>query len=48
MRGALLIIVIVVLLALGAGFLALGFFPPAAPHPLPMNKSIPTSTVGAG
>ncbi|MDA8051349.1 MAG: hypothetical protein M0002_15345 [Rhodospirillales bacterium] len=48
MRRALLIFVILALLALGAGFLSLGAFPPAPPRPLPVTRSIPNSTAGAG
>lgn len=47
-RGGFTIVVIVILLLLGAGFFALGAFPPAAPRPSPVTTIIPTSTVGAG
>lgn len=40
-------IVILVLLVLGAGFLALGAFPPAAPRAGVVTKVIPTQAVGA-
>ncbi|MGH7057150.1 MAG: hypothetical protein ACREFZ_04600 [Acetobacteraceae bacterium] len=46
MRAALLIVVIVVLVGLGGGFLWLGAFPPA-PHVHPVERAIPTSAVPA-
>lgn len=47
MRGTFTVIVIFALLILGAGFLALGEFPPAAPRPGVVTKVIPTQAVGA-
>ncbi|MGH7072497.1 MAG: hypothetical protein ACREFO_21155 [Acetobacteraceae bacterium] len=47
MRGTFTVIVILVLLVLGAGFLALGEFPPAAPRPGVVTKVIPARAVGA-
>lgn len=46
MRIALLFLVIIVLVALGGGFLWLGAFPPA-PHVHQVEKAIPTSAVPA-
>jgi hypothetical protein len=48
MRRAFYIVVIILLLALGVGFLSLGAFPPAPPHAIPMQKAIPINTVGHG
>ncbi|MGH7101359.1 MAG: hypothetical protein ACREFJ_03095 [Acetobacteraceae bacterium] len=47
MRGTFAVIVVLVLLLLGVGFLALGEFPPAAPRPGVVTKVIPTRAVGA-
>ncbi|MGH7119179.1 MAG: hypothetical protein ACREFP_09375 [Acetobacteraceae bacterium] len=47
-RSAFTVVVIVILVLLGAGFIALGSFPPAAPRPSPVTTVIPTSAVGAG
>jgi hypothetical protein len=48
MRRAFFILVILLLLALGVGFLSLGAFPPAPPHAVPTEKTIPTRAVGGG
>ncbi len=48
MGRVLAILVILVLLGLGGGFLWLGAFPPAPPHAAPVQRTIPNSTIGAG
>ena len=48
MRRVFAIIVILALLALGGGFLWLGEFPPRAPHPVPVEKAIPSNKINAG
>lgn len=48
MRRAFAMVVVLALLALGAGFLWLGAFPPPPPHATPVEHSIPTAAVGAG
>ncbi len=48
MNRVFFIIVVLILLGLGGGFLWLGAFPPPAPHASVIQKTIPVSAVGAG
>jgi hypothetical protein len=48
MRRVFATLVILAILALGAGFLWLGAFPPRPPHARPVEQTIPTSAVGGG
>jgi hypothetical protein len=41
-------IIVLIILALGAGFLWLGAFPPHPPHARPVEQTIPNSAVGGG